>query len=144
MRKHLLRLSSSPLVATRITTTHRMSLYPVLGSLNFLTSAFVKLCLISHFVLRLFVCLVFRVCVSSACLYDMSNFWTFSIGVAKNYIQNVLDMKKSLSIIILDKLHESLVATIFKWLNLGTACRKKLLVQINHPSQGNKSLLPGK
>ena len=53
MHKHLLRLSSSLFVATRIITTLHMLLYPVLGSLNFLTSVFVKLCQISRFVSRL-------------------------------------------------------------------------------------------
>ena len=63
MHEHLLRSSSSPFVATRIITTLHMSLYPVLGSPNFLTSAFVKLSQISRFVSKLFACLVFRVCV---------------------------------------------------------------------------------
>ena len=30
----------------------------------------------------------------------------FSIGVAKNYVQNTLDMKKNCTIVILDKLRE--------------------------------------
>lgn len=63
MHEHLPRSSSSPFAATRIITTHHMLLYPVLGSLNFLTSVCVKLFQILHFVSRPFVCLGFRVCV---------------------------------------------------------------------------------
>lgn len=36
----------------------------------------------------------------------MSNLLIFSIGVVKNYIQTTLDMKKTLSVMILDKLRE--------------------------------------
>ena len=63
MHEHLLRSSSSLFAATRIITTLHMLLYPVLGFPSFLTSVFVKLCQISRFVLRLFVCLVYRVSV---------------------------------------------------------------------------------
>lgn len=63
MHEHLLRSSSLPFVATRITTTLHISSYQVLGSPNFLTLVFVKLCQISRFVSKLFACLVFRVCV---------------------------------------------------------------------------------
>ena len=63
MHEHLLRSLSSLFIATRIITTLHMLLYPVLRSPNFLTSVLVKLCQISRFVSRLFVCLVFRVCV---------------------------------------------------------------------------------
>jgi hypothetical protein len=106
IHEHLLRLSSLPFAATRIIITLHMSLYPVLGSPNFLTLVFVKLCQISFFVSRLFVYLVFRVNVYSDCLYYVSNLLIFSIGVAKNYVQTTLDMKKNLSIMILDKLRE--------------------------------------
>lgn len=63
MHEHLLRSSSLLFVATRITTTLHISSYQVLGSPNFLTLVFVKLCQILRFVSKLFACLVFRVCV---------------------------------------------------------------------------------
>jgi len=71
---------------------------------NSLTLEFVRRCLILRFVLRLSAYQVSRV----RRPFTMFHIYrlTFSIGIAKNYIQTTLEMKKNVSIIILDKLRE--------------------------------------
>ena len=56
-----------------------------------------------------------------SCLYSLSPS-KFFLGVAKNYVQTTLDMKKNLTIVILDKLREVHVISYYVSIN-GTIFR---------------------
>ena len=107
MHVHRQKSPSSPFAATRIITILLTVSYLVPGSRNSLTSAFARHCLILHFVLRPFAYLpvVSKVFITVLLILSRTLQW-FSIGVAKNYVQNTLDMKKNRTIVILDKLCE--------------------------------------
>lgn len=100
-----LKSPSLPFAATRIIIIPLTYSYLVPGSRNSSTSASARHCLILRFVLRLFAYLVSKVFITAWLILCLS-FQCFSIGVARNYVQNTLDMKKNLAIVIVDKLRE--------------------------------------